>query len=48
MVKAESADRNIVVDILAQSFDSNKSFNAIVKQDEKRVLRIRKIFEYYF
>ncbi|MBB6131528.1 GNAT family N-acetyltransferase [Mucilaginibacter lappiensis] len=45
---AGKENKNIVVDILTAAFDDNKSFNAIIKQDNKREIRIRKIFEYYF
>lgn len=48
MINASYADRNIVVDILTEAFDKNKSFNSIIKQDRNRIERIRKVFEYYF
>ncbi|RAJ26056.1 GNAT family N-acetyltransferase [Pedobacter cryoconitis] len=48
MLKAESKDKTIVVDILTKSFNENRSFNSIIKQDKHRVNRIRKVFEYYF
>lgn len=48
MLKAESVDKNTVVDILTKSFNENRSFNSIIKQDKYRVDRIRKVFEYYF
>jgi ribosomal protein S18 acetylase RimI-like enzyme len=45
---AKKTERELVVNILAASFDENKSFNTIIKQDDKRVLRIQKVFEYFF
>lgn len=36
MQKAELTDKNIIVDILVQSFSDNKSINYIVKQDSRR------------
>lgn len=48
MIRAAYSDKAVVVDIFTQAFDDNKSFNTIVKQDNRRVFRIRKIFEYYF
>ena len=41
-------DKNRIVDILASSFDDNKSVNYIVKQDRKRAQRMRKLMEYSF
>jgi ribosomal protein S18 acetylase RimI-like enzyme len=37
-----------VVNILVNSFDDNKSVNYIIKQDKKRVQRIRALMEYSF
>lgn len=48
MVKAETTDKNIVVNILAQSFDDNKSVNYIVKQDKSRRQRITELMSYSF
>ena len=48
MIKAMYKDRDRVVDILAASFDDNKSVNYIVKQDKKRKQRIRKLMAYSF
>ena len=48
MIKAESKDKNLVVDILTKSFDTNQSVNYIVKQDEKRVQRVRSLMDYSF
>jgi ribosomal protein S18 acetylase RimI-like enzyme len=48
MIIAARHDKAVVVDILTQAFDDNKSFNTIIKQDHKRKFRFRKIFEYYF
>jgi ribosomal protein S18 acetylase RimI-like enzyme len=48
MVKATLSDKRQVVEILTQSFDDNKSVNYIVKQDDKRKERIRRLMEYSF
>jgi hypothetical protein len=48
MIRAEYNDRSRVVDILTTSFDDNKSVNYIIKQDNKRVNRIKKLIEYSF
>ncbi|HMG11224.1 MAG TPA: hypothetical protein VK609_22070, partial [Mucilaginibacter sp.] len=48
MIKAKKEDKEIVVNIMTAAFDKNKSINMIIKQDAKRVWRIKKIFEYFF
>jgi hypothetical protein len=48
MQRATNAERNIVVDILSQSFLDNKSVNYAIKQDKKREQHIRKLMEYSF
>jgi ribosomal protein S18 acetylase RimI-like enzyme len=48
MRRADHSDRDLVVNILAKSFDDNKSVNYIVKQDEKRAMRVRKLMEYSY
>jgi len=48
MIKAMYKDKDKVVDILAESFDNNKSVNYIIKQDKKRNQRIRKLMAYSF
>lgn len=48
MIKAAYSDKNIVIDILTKSFDTNKSVNYIVKQDEKRISRIEALMAYSF
>ena len=48
MIKATYKDKDIVVNILAESFNDNQSVNYIVKQDKKRKQRIRKLMEYSF
>ena len=48
MIKATYNDKTLVIDILCQSFDTNKSVNYIVKQDKNRKKRIRKLMEYSF
>jgi hypothetical protein len=48
MIKAEYADKSLVVDILAKSFDTNQSVNYIVKQGEKKSQRVRHLMDYSF
>lgn len=48
MIKAGSADKHRVVDILVNSFNDNKSVNYIILQDSKRVQRIKRLMEYSF
>ena len=48
MKGAESNQEELIVDILAESFDSNKSVNYVVKQDLKRDRRIRGLMQYSY
>ena len=48
MIRADYKDKELIVNILAQSFDGNKSVNYIVKQDSKRAKRMKKLMEYSF
>jgi hypothetical protein len=48
MKRAGYSDKNLVVEILANSFDDNKSVNYIIKQDSKRIRRLKKLMEYSF
>lgn len=48
MIIAAHKDKAVVVDILTQAFDDNKSFNTVLKQDHKKKIRLQKIFEYQF
>lgn len=48
MVKANKSDKNLVVDILAKSFQNNQSVNYIARQDEKRLTRIQVLMDYSF
>jgi ribosomal protein S18 acetylase RimI-like enzyme len=48
MIKADYSDKELVLDILCKSFDSNKSVNYVVKQDENRQKRIRNLMEYSY
>jgi len=48
MIKATPNDKDLVVNLLAQSFDDNQSVNYIVKQDSKRTQRIRVLMDYSF
>lgn len=48
MIKADYSDKSLVVNILSDSFDKNKSVNYVVKQDNNRRERIRRLMEYCF
>ena len=48
MKRAGSNQKELIVDILAESFDSNKSVNYVVKQDSKRDQRIRGLMQYSY
>lgn len=48
MIRASYSDKDLVVDILSQSFNDNKSVNYIVKQDDKREQRLRSLMQYAF
>lgn len=48
MLKATYEDKNRVVDILTESFDTNQSVNYLIPQDKKRNRRIRKLMNYSF
>lgn len=48
MIRANDRDKELVVDILTNSFDDNRSVNYIVKNDERRVERIRNLMRYSF
>lgn len=48
MKKAEYNDKDLIVDILTKSFETNQSVNYIVKQDSKRLSRIKSLMDYSF
>ncbi len=48
MLRAASSDKNLVVDILVRSFNQNRSINYIVRQDNRKQHRLRKLMEYSF
>ncbi|RKD15107.1 acetyltransferase [Pelobium manganitolerans] len=48
MKKAQYTDKDLIVDILTKSFESNQSVNYIVKQDAKRIERIKALMDYSF
>ena len=48
MRKADYEEKDIIVDILTQSFESNQSVNYILNQDKKRLRRIRALMDYSF
>lgn len=48
MIKATIKDKPLVIKILSDSFDDNKSVNYIIKQDNKREKRVKALMEYSF
>jgi ribosomal protein S18 acetylase RimI-like enzyme len=48
MIKANQGDKQLIVDILTKSFESNQSVNYIAKQDGKRIERISSLMDYSF
>lgn len=48
MKNANYYDKDLIVDILTKSFDTNQSVNYIVKQDKKRKRRISELMKYSF
>ncbi|MGV8135987.1 MAG: GNAT family N-acetyltransferase [Mangrovibacterium sp.] len=48
MRRASSAEKDLIIDILTQSFESNQSVNYIVNQDKNRLNRIRVLMDYSF
>ncbi|TPN84530.1 GNAT family N-acetyltransferase [Aquimarina algicola] len=46
MISGTQNDRKRIIDIIANSFDSNKSTNYTIKQDKKRQERLRFLVEY--
>lgn len=48
MRQANYKEKNLIIDILTQSFESNQSVNYIIPQDKKRIKRIRALMDYSF
>jgi ribosomal protein S18 acetylase RimI-like enzyme len=48
VIRAKHSDKQLVVDILANSFADNKSVNYIIKQDKKEQQRVRSLMSYSF
>lgn len=48
MIKASKKDRDLVVEILTRSFNTNKSVNYIIRQDGQRARRIKQLMQYSF
>ncbi|MBI5541072.1 MAG: GNAT family N-acetyltransferase [Bacteroidia bacterium] len=48
MIKADYKDKSHIVNILTKVFDDNNSVNYVIKQDNKREQRIKKLMEYSF
>jgi ribosomal protein S18 acetylase RimI-like enzyme len=47
-MRATLNDKELVADILTRSFVDNKSVNYIIKQDEKKEQRLKRLMEYSF
>lgn len=48
MVRAQPNDKERITEILTYAFEQNASVNYIVKQDELRLIRIKRLMEYAF
>ena len=48
MIRSEYQDKQLIVDILTNSFENNRSVNYIIKQDSKRIERIKNLMAYSF
>jgi ribosomal protein S18 acetylase RimI-like enzyme len=48
MKEALYSDKDVVIDILAQSFYDNKSVNYVIKDDNRKLERIKRLIEYSF
>jgi hypothetical protein len=48
MIRVQHTDKDLIVKILVSSFEDNKSVNYIIKQDNKRVERIKRLMEYSY
>lgn len=48
MVEANHRDRELIIEILTQSFQNNLSVNYLIPQDTKRMQRIRELMAYSF
>ena len=48
MIKATEEERDLVIEILTDSFEDNQSINFIINNDERRVQRIRALMAYSF
>lgn len=48
MIPSTYENKQLVIDILTSSFDTNKSVNYIIKQDNKRPNRIRDLMDYSY
>lgn len=48
MINASYEDKDLIIEILTNSFDKNESVNYIAKQDHKRIERIKSLMDYSF
>lgn len=48
MIKANSLDKGLIIELLTKSFEENQSVNYIILQDDKRLTRIHALMDYSF
>lgn len=48
MIKAETADRTLIIAILCDAFEDNPSVNYLIRRDERRVKRLMALMAYAF
>ena len=48
MIRAQHTDKDLIINILVNSFNDNQSVNYIIKQDNKRHERIKGLMRYSF
>lgn len=48
MIEAKLHDREFIIKILTQTFEDNQSVNYIIKQDDKKIKRVRALMNYSF
>ena len=48
MIRADYKDKELIVNILSSSFERNKSVDYIVKQDSRRIQRLKQLMAYSF
>jgi GNAT superfamily N-acetyltransferase len=46
LIKAQPADKQLLIELLSKSFNDNQSVNHIIRQDHRKSKRIRALMEY--